>query len=40
MNTSLTYGDGNSHSKIYRFVIFLNTGILILKDKGMEIGEL
>ena len=27
-------------SKIYRFGIFLNKGISILKDKGIEIGEL
>ena len=27
-------------SKIYKFRIFLNKGILILKNKGIEIGEL
>ena len=34
------HGKGNSHSKTYRSGIFLKKGILILKDKGIEIGEL
>ena len=40
LSTSSTYGDENSHSKIYRFGMFLKKGILILKDKGVKTGEL